>query len=94
MTKTYLFKTDKGRFIINDERSKIGYGYPRLFVECGEKFVNVDFTLGAAFNMKESDFNSWLDGTEVQGADIAKVCEDLGLKHDNLIPLIEEMQSA
>lgn len=94
MTRTYLFKTDKGRFIINDERSKIGYSYPRLFIECaGGKFVNVDFTLGTAFNMKKSDFESWLDGSEVRDADLAKICEDLGLIHSSLVPLISEIQT-
>ena len=95
MTRTYLFKTDKGRFIINDERSKIGYGYPRIFVECenGDEYVNVDFTLGAAFKMKKTDFESWLDGSEVRGADLVKVCGDLGLIHDSLVPLIAEIQS-
>ena len=93
MVRTYLFKTNKGRFIINDERSKIGYSYPRLFVECKDKYVNVDFTLGTMFKMKKENFESWIDGSEITGADIKKLCKDLDIVYDNMMIVINYIQS-
>lgn len=92
--KTYLFKTPTGRFIINDERSKIGYCYPRLFIEVGDEYVNIDFTLGTAFKMKRQQFESWLDGTEIIDADPKKVCKDLGIIYDVMMSVIADIQAS
>lgn len=91
-TKTYLFTTENGRFIINDERSKLGYAYPRIFVECPNGNVNIDTTLGGSFNMSKEDFESWLDGTEITNANLKEICKDIGLKYEYLIKSITEMQ--
>lgn len=93
MDKTYLFSTDKGRFIVNDERSGIGYSYPRIFIECSNgKYFNVDCTLGQTFHQRKSDFESWIDGTEVRNADLGEVCRDLGLSKDAVESVVIQIQ--
>lgn len=90
--RTYLFTDEKGRFIINDERSTIGYSYPRVFIEIGNKYANLDLTLGMVFNQKKSDFESWLDGTEIEGEDYENVCANLGINAEGLAKAIENIR--
>lgn len=95
MEKSYLFATKLGRFIINDERSKIGYSYPRIFVETPSgKYFNYDVALACCFFQKKSDFESWIDGTEIRGSiDLfRKVCEDLRLNRVGVTKLIQSLQ--
>lgn len=95
MEQTYLFATKFGRFIINDERSGIGYSYPRIFVETTSgKYFNYDVTLSCCFFQKKSDFESWIDGTEIRGKiDLfRKVCDDLHLNREGVTKLIRELQ--
>ena len=66
---TFHVKGSKGEFIVVSRQSKIGYAYPMLFVHDKDGFANVDVTIGAVFKMSEDDFNSWLDGTEIESFD-------------------------
>lgn len=91
MNKTYLFHIDGNRIIINDERSGIGYCYPRVFVENGSKHINLDLTLEAAFHQTQAQFESWLDGTEITNANMEEVCSDLGINHPVLMQVIEQI---
>lgn len=93
MTRTYLFKTDKGRFIINDEHSKIGYSYPRIFIESAKGYVNVDVTLGCCFPQSKSDFESWIDGEEISGASLDEVCERVCINKDVMLKMIDDFQT-
>lgn len=93
MATSYLFKTNKGRFIVNDERSKLGYSYPRIFVESNKGYVNIDTTIGACFPQSKSDFESWIDGEEVTGADLGKICENLSLNKDALLRMVDQFQT-
>jgi hypothetical protein len=69
-----LMKISGKRVILNAQYSKIGFGYPRLFIEVNDaQYINFDISLGATFNMKKEDFNDLLseaalieDETEVR----------------------------
>lgn len=91
--KSYLFNINNNRVIINDERSGIGYCYPRVFIENSKDMshTNLDLTLGAAFRQTKAQFESWLDGTEITGANMEEVCSDLGINHDILMQVIQEV---
>lgn len=93
MTTTYLFTTGKGRFIINDERSKLGYAYPRIFIESNKGYVNVDVTIGCCFPQSKNDFESWIDGEEKVGADLDKICKDLFLNKSALMRMVNDFQT-
>lgn len=97
MATTYVFSTDRGRFIVNDERSELGFGYPRVFVEIasnGEdnRYLNADLFLGACFNQKREEFESWIDGTEVRDADFDSVCEIVGINAQALMDFVNMVQ--
>lgn len=66
----------KGLQIISDiQVSKIGYSYPRLFVEIvpGEKYINIDLFLKSAFNMPVENWNDWsADTVEVEPSILAE----------------------
>lgn len=82
----------KGNHIlISDEHSKLGYGYPRVFIEVNpDEYINLDLTLGCAFKMTKEDFNSWLDGSEIK-ADAKEVCEELHINYDGLCEVISNL---
>ncbi len=88
MTTTYHFRVGLMHFIINDESSGIGYSYPRVFLSFPNgEYLNLDLTLGAIFKMSESDFWSWIDGTETDldsEEAIREVCGNLNLSWDAL----------
>lgn len=91
---TYVFTTpykkadgSSCRFIINDERSSLGYGYPRIFIEkTNGGYINFDSSLGGCFSQRASEFNSWLDGTETNIGedwtitDVNRIAETVGFK--------------
>lgn len=91
---THLFETENGRFILNEEYSKIGYCYPRIFVENAktQEYTNIDVTIGACFKQSKSDFESWIDGTEMRGESYETICKSLGLNAEALKELIDEIQ--
>lgn len=90
---TYLFAVDGNRVILNDERSGIGYCYPRIFVESARSgnHANFDVTLCRVFNQSQAEFESWLDGTEVANANIEAVCADLGIKYDAMLSVVRDI---
>lgn len=92
METTYLFKTDLGRFIINDERSELGYLYPRIFVECQSGYVNIDICMDAILPQSKEDFESWIDGNQIENKDFLDVCKELGLNDYNIKRLIKKLQ--
>lgn len=64
MNHAYHYTYKHRELILSDERSSIGYGYPRIFyVEPLAKhgYINYDVALDTHFNMKPSDWVSWLD---------------------------------
>jgi hypothetical protein len=66
MNEAYYFRVGLLTFILNIQTSRIGYGYPRVFVRFPDNsYVNIDFTLGRILAMSEADWNSWLDGSQV-----------------------------
>lgn len=91
--QSYLFNINNNRVIINDERSGIGYCYPRVFIENSRDMshTNLDLTLGMAFPQTKTQFESWLDGTEITGVNIEEVCSDLGINHGILMQVIQEV---
>ena len=94
MNKLYSFNIENTRILISDEHSKIGYSYPRIFIEVipHEVYVNIDCTVGCAFNMSESDFNSWLDGTEISDANLDDVCDSIGLRYNAVFEMIHTLK--
>lgn len=92
MTTTYLFVTARGRFIVNDERSKLGYSYPRIFIEANNGYVNVDVTLNCCFPQSKNDFESWIDGEEKTGENLDDICKKLFLNKDALMRMVNEFQ--
>ena len=90
---SYLFEVDGNRVILNDERSGIGYGYPRIFIESAKtgNHVNFDVCLRRTFNQSKAEFESWLDGTEVVGADIEAVCNDIGINYKVMLNVIRDI---
>ena len=102
MDRTYHTNIDGNEVIILDERSSIGYSYPRIFVmfkeqkevtvRSGNKVVwhgmSHDVCLGQTFSMTREDFDSWLDGTEINVSDIRDICKNLSINYDGLVKLI------
>lgn len=68
------------RVVVNVQQSKIGFSYPRIFVEehLKEKYVNYDLTVGAAFKMKESDFEDWW--SDAEPLSLHDMCIKVGLE--------------
>lgn len=68
------FEINGHKVIINKPQSKIGYTYPRLFIqESAENYVNLDLTIGHAFRMKKKDFEDWLeDAIKIEDEDEIK----------------------
>lgn len=86
---TFHVKGDKGEFIVVSRQSKIGYSYPMLFIHNNEGFINVDTTIGVAFKMSESDFNSWIDDTVNYTDDDELISNYTGL-HINILATLRE----
>ena len=95
MDKVYLFTGENGlRYIINIQFSKIGYGYPRFFIESGNgNCYNFDLTVAVCFKMKQKDFNDWASDARTD-REFSSVCEEIGLGHatDKIIAVIREVQ--
>lgn len=77
---TFHVKGTDGEFIVVSRQSKIGYAYPMLFIHDKDGYANVDTTIGAAFKMSESDFNSWLDDDVVYTDDDGFINYHTGLR--------------
>ena len=94
MNKLYSFNIENTRVLISDEHSKIGCSYPRIFIEVipHEVYINIDLTLGTAFNMSESDFNSWLDGSEITDANLDDVCDNIGLRYNAIFEMLNALK--
>lgn len=95
MDRTYLFTGENGlRYIVNIQQSKIGYSYPRFFIESGNgNCYNLDITLGACFKMKQKDFNDWASDARTD-LEFSSVCEEIGMGHvvDKLLAVIHDVQ--
>lgn len=66
MNEVYYFHMGVMACILNIQTSRIGYSYPRVFVQFPDKScVNIDFTLGRVFAMSEASWNSWLDDSQM-----------------------------
>lgn len=60
-------------FLLNIQSSKVGFAYPRLFIEVQpDEHLVLDLTLGAAFKMKEEDWSDWMSDCEEITTDEAK----------------------
>lgn len=76
MNLAYVFRIGVLRFILNVQESAIGFTYPRIFIGFpDESYLNYDVVLGRFFPMSESDWLSWLDGTEIYLNTIEEVRE-------------------
>lgn len=96
MNEAYVFTIGILHFILNIQHSTIGYGYPRLFAEFPNgDHINVDFTVGQVFGMSQSDWDSWLDGTEIlleTEEAIQKKIDEAGIiKWNNLLASLMEV---
>lgn len=66
MTQAYWFRIGPLQFIINTQFSSMGVCYPRIFVSFPDNsYLNYDLYMCVCFAMKEADWFSWLDGTEI-----------------------------
>lgn len=94
MDKLYSLIIENTHVLVSDEHSKIGYSYPRIFIEVipHEVYVNIDCALGCVFNMSESDFNSWLDGSEITDANLDEVCDSIGLRYNAVFEIINALK--
>lgn len=83
--------------ILNIQYSKIGFGYPRIFFKAGEKYNNLDLTLGHVFPMTKEDWNSWFDEEleELTTSDeIATALQDFVLDVDNFLTELAKIAQA
>lgn len=84
---TYLFKIGLFNFILNAQCGYNGYNDPRIFIQLPDgSYQDWDFTLSIIFQMTESDWDSWLDGTEIKLETIDEVrekCSECGVDWDN-----------
>lgn len=80
---TKKFTVNNKVVLLEVEFSKIGYGYPKLFVEQvpGESYIMVDVYLGAAFNMPVENWAAWF-ADAVDGE--LKDFDEAGINYDNL----------
>mgnify|MGYP007112902920 CR=1 FL=1 len=88
------FTMNEVRIIINVQHSKIGYAYPRLFIEFQpeEKYINYDLTLGATFRMPKEDWDDWFeDSVDV---DAKVICDEYKIDYDHLDGLTKEIIEA
>ena len=88
------FKHGEAEVIINVQYSKIGAGYPRLFVRKNGKCLNVDLTIGAVFGMTQEDWESWFDGslheTESE-TEITQGLSDIGMDASAFLTALETL---
>lgn len=95
MNTAYVFKIGPLNFILNIQQSTIGYSYPRVFVMFpDDSYINIDLTLGHIFGMTESDWMSWIDGTEIRVDDIQVIrdkCHECCFDWDKLEEIIFKM---
>ncbi len=81
MTKKFTINNKTVLLVV--EFSKIGYAYPKLFVEevPNEKYIMVDVYLGAAFGMPVENWAAWYEDA-VDGT--IQDIEDAGIDYTNL----------
>lgn len=90
---TKLMMIDDERVILNVQYSKIGYGYPRLFIEIGDKHYNLDLTVMAMFKMKAEDFADWAEDAEIVPAEeIEKLLKEHNINYAALEECVQEMK--
>ena len=73
--------------LIDVQYSKIGYGYPRIFVEVvpTKEYVMIDATVGAAFVMPAANWDAWFaDAVNGTLEDI----DEAGLSFDGLVKAV------
>lgn len=59
------FELSGHQVLLNIQSSKIGYSYPRIFIEeAPDRHINLDLCLGAAFKMPEEDWADWISDCE------------------------------
>ena len=80
------------RVVVHVQESKIGQTYPSIFIEekFGESYVNVDCTLGAAFKMREKDFEDWFNDGDP--ATLQEACKTSGISEKALRGLLQKMR--
>lgn len=91
-----LFTIDGVKMILNIQFSKIGYSYPRLFIEVipNGDYLNLDLSIGRCFTMPQKDWLDWLEDAE-EITDMEKVkelCSEYGLKFETLSKVVEEIK--
>lgn len=79
-----LFTVNGINFISNIEYSKIGYAYPRIFVEAkpGEIYYSNDLTLGQLFPMKKNDWDDW--ASDAEKVEVAEGLEETGVSVEDM----------
>ena len=87
MSTTYLFKTERGRVLIADIRSSIGYSYPEVLIENLRKqsYSLADIATRDVFNIEKEEFNNYLIENVMEVQDIQAVCLDLQLSTEYVI---------
>lgn len=80
--------------LLNVQYSKIGYPYPRLFVEAkpGVKYYNLDLTVEAIFDMPVENWNSWID--DVIDVEPMSVINELNLNYAALAAIVRRLKEA
>ncbi len=78
-------------------QSKIGYTYPRLFIDIGDgTYINYDFVVDAAFKMPAKNWDDWMSDainvSEKGGAE--KFCAEINLNYSALCDALAQMKSA
>jgi len=88
------FKHGDAEVIVNVQYSKIGAGYPRIFVRKNGKCINVDLTIGGVFGMSQSDWDSWFDGSlhETESdSEISQGLADIGMNASAFLLALETL---
>lgn len=62
-----IYNSNGTEIILNVQYSKIGNGYPRIFIKQKDGIcVNMDVTIGACFKMDQEDFQDWKKDAEIR----------------------------
>lgn len=96
-TNTVRLHIDGVELICLVNYSKIGYSYPRFFIELPNNhgYVNADPHTGMAISMSKEDWDSWEDTPVVEKTvhgTIEEYCVSVGLSLENLHQLAENLK--
>lgn len=87
-----LFECNGHKILLNIEQSKIGYSYPRLFIEASNgEHINFDLTVGQLFGMSQKNWDDWMTDCETITIEEAKEVLSYFLDFDSFAQLIETL---